>query len=123
MSRFPPKVLDALRATKYLRVRAGDTDHRFTGIWVVVVGDRVFVRSWYRRPGGWYRTLQDDPRGAILVGEREVQVRAKPVRGERLLAAVDRAYREKYPTPANRRYVQGFARGARRATTTELVRP
>jgi hypothetical protein len=34
---------------------------------------------------------------------------------------VDRAYAEKYDTKASLKYVRGFARARRRATTTELV--
>ena len=39
------------------RIRAGNRMHRFIGIWVVVVDDRVFVRSWSLKPQGWYRTF------------------------------------------------------------------
>jgi hypothetical protein len=48
-------------------------------------------------------------------------VRAKHVRGERLINAVDGAYAEKYKTPASRKYVAGFATSRRRKTTTELI--
>ena len=39
-----------------LRIRAG-AEHRFIGIWAVVVDGRVFVRSWSLKPQGWYRTF------------------------------------------------------------------
>ena len=48
-------ILDAMRKNKSLRIRAGTVQHRFIGIWVVVVRDRVFVRSWSVTPNGWYR--------------------------------------------------------------------
>src|SRR5919106_3991785 len=95
--------------------------HRFIGIWVVVVDGRVFVRPWNDKPNGWYRVFLEDPRGAITVGDREIRVRAKSVRRGRLIDAVDRAYGEKYRTPASRKYVRGFARPTRRRTTTELL--
>ena len=41
---FSKPVLAALRNANMLRIRAG-TDHRFTGVWVVVVDGRVFIRS------------------------------------------------------------------------------
>ena len=42
---FPAVLLSRLQHDKGLRIRAGSGDHRFIGIWVVVVKDRVFVRS------------------------------------------------------------------------------
>lgn len=119
--RFNPDVVDALREGKYLRIRAGSGVHRFTGIWVIVVDGRVFVRSWSLKPGGWYRTLLERPQGAILVGEREFPVRAVRVRSERVAAAVDRGYLEKYATRGSVPYARGLGEGVRRATTTELV--
>jgi hypothetical protein len=119
--RFNPDVVDSLREAKYLRIRSGKGTHRFTGIWVIVVDGRVFVRSWSLKPGGWYRTLLEKPQGTILVGEREFPVRAVAVHGERVTAAIDRAYLEKYATPGSVPYARGLGEGARRATTTELV--
>ena len=81
----------------------------------------MFVRPWNDKPDGWYRAFLDDPRGALTIGEREVRVRARPVRSERLMDAVDRAYATKYNTPGSRGYVLGFRRPRRRRTTTELL--
>jgi hypothetical protein len=102
-------------------IRAGMDSHRFVGIWVVVVRDRAFVRSWNDKPEGWFRVFLEEPRGAIMVGEREVRIRSKKVRGERLLEEIDLAYAEKYNTPGSRKYVTGLAEDWRRATTLELV--
>lgn len=119
--RFPAKILAALRDGKILGLRAGTAPHRFIGIWVVVAEGRVFVRSWSLKPRSWYRTFLEDPRGTIQVADREIPVRAVRTRSARLLDAVDRAYREKYDTPAALKYVRGFRLAKRRATTTELA--
>ncbi|MGH9361598.1 MAG: DUF2255 family protein [Thermoanaerobaculia bacterium] len=111
----------ALRDGKILGLRAGTAPHRFIGIWVVVAEGRVFVRSWSLKPRSWYRTFLEDPRGTIQVADREIPVRAVRTRSARLLDAVDRAYREKYDTPAALKYVRGFRLAKRRATTTELA--
>jgi hypothetical protein len=118
--RFTKPVVAALAAAKILGVRSGAT-HRFTGVWLALVGERVFVRSWDGTTTGWYAAFRDDPLGAMQVGDREVRVRAKPVRSERLLDAVDAAYAERYPTKASQKYVRGFRRPTRRARTLELV--
>lgn len=118
---FSKPALAALHAAKILGVRAG-TEHRFTGIWVVVVKGRAFVRSWNDKTTGWHRAFIEEPLGVIQVpGGREIRVRAKKVRGESLLDAIDEAYGEKYNTPASRKWVHGFAQPRRRGTTTEFV--
>lgn len=120
--RFPPAVVAALCEAKILGIRAGEAPHRVIGIWCVVVGDRLFVRSWDRKPGGWYRSLLEDPRGVIEVKGRQIAVRAARTRSEALKKAVDLAYREKYDTPGALKYVEGFRRSkARRDSTLELV--
>jgi len=121
--RFPGADVEALDRAKILGVRAGTT-HKHTGVWVVVVEGRVFVRSWNDKPTGWYRALRAEPSGSIALGGkdgRELAVRARAVRSARLRAAVTAAYARKYPTPASQKWVRGFAEPAREATTLELV--
>ncbi len=120
--RFASRTLAAIDESKILGIRAGTGAHRIIGIWVVVVEERVFVRSWGVTEGGWYRTFLVDPRGAIQVGTRTIRIRAVPAKAERLKAAVSRAYREKYNTPGSLKWVNGFERSKRRRDATmELV--
>ena len=118
--RFSKAVVAALDAAKILGVRSG-TEHRYTGVWVVVVDERVFVRSWNDKPTGWYRAFRDEPRGTIQVGDREIKVRALPTRSQRLRAAVTTAYGEKYNTKGSQKWVTGFAEPERALVTLELV--
>jgi hypothetical protein len=118
---FPDPVLATIRSKSSLKVRAGQGSHRFLGIWAVVVDDRVFVRSWNDKPSGWYRAWRDDPSGAILVGDRELPVRAVQVRGERLRDRVSAAYLEKYWRPGSATYARGMNTPERRTTTLELT--
>jgi hypothetical protein len=118
---FPRSIVEEIDQTKYLGIKAGGrSDHRFIGIWAVVVDGRVFVRSWTLKPGGWYRTFLEDPLGALQCGRREIRVRAVPARGERIRDAVERAYAAKYDTPGSVKYVRGFRTRKRRAATMEL---
>jgi hypothetical protein len=120
--RFSRPIVAAVDESKILGIRAGArSDHRFIGIWAVVVGGRVYVRSWTKKPGGWYRTFLDDPLGAIQVGEHQVRIRAVRARGERIRDAVERAYAKKYPTPGSVKFVRGFRSPSRRETTMELL--
>lgn len=119
--RFAPKVLDAIRDGQVIGIRAGSQPHRIIGIWAVVVQGRVFVRSWSLKPRSWFRTFQEEPRGIMTVGDRELRVRAVLTRSERLKDAVSRAYLDKYHTPGSVKYARDLGREKSRATTTELV--
>ncbi len=121
VKRFPQDVVAAIDKGKILGIRAGTQPHRFIGIWAVVVEGRVFVRSWSLKPRSWYRTFLEEPRGTISVDGREIDVRAVRTRSERLKAAVDRAYLEKYKTPGSIQYARDLGEEKSRATTTELV--
>ena len=118
--KFSKSIVEALRSAKILGVRAG-TEHRYTGVWVVVVDGRVFVRSWGDKPTGWFRAFRKQPSGMIQTGELEIPVRAKLVRSTRILDAVTAAFGEKYDTKGSRKWVEGFAEPARLATTFEFV--
>jgi hypothetical protein len=119
--RFPKRILTTLESSKIIGLRAGKKPHRFIGVWVVIVKDRVFVRTWDNKPEGWYQTFLKEPVGRMQIAERELRIRAKKARGERLMDAIDLAYAQKYPTPGSRKYVEGFALPHRRATTIELL--
>ena len=120
--RFSKPVVAAITKDKILGVRAGSGDHRFIGVWMVVVDGRVFIRSWGLKRRGWYTTFREDSTGTIQAAGRELRVRAVTSVPEKTKAAVDAAYAEKYNTPGAIKFVRGFKRSKkRRDTTTELV--
>lgn len=129
--RLPDDVIAALTKGKIVGVRAGDA-HRFVAVWPIVVDGRLYVRSWSRTDGGWWRAFtssatRDGTIHVQLVGrsrmktEREVRVRAARVTEERVLDAVDAEYRRKYKTPGAQQYVKDLCSAACRATTVELA--
>ena len=117
---FPDTVIDAIDKSKTLGVRSG-TEHRYTGVWVVVVNNRVFVRSWNDKPTGWFRAFKKEATGTIQIGDLEVSVRAKLVRSARIRDAVTLALGEKYNTRGSVKWVEGFAEPPRVLTTLEFV--
>ena len=120
--RFTRALVQAVHDSSIMGIKAGSkADHRFTGVWPVVVKGRVYARSWTLRRGGWYRTFLEDPLGTIQVGEREIRVRAVRARSERVRDAVEAAYAEKYDTKASQKYVRGFRTRRRREATLEFV--
>lgn len=117
---FTNAVVAAVSKAKIAGVRAG-TEHRYTGVWVVVVDDRIFVRSWNDKPTGWFRAFRKQPSGTIQLGELEIPVRAMLARSARIRDAVTAAFGEKYNTKGSRKWVEGFAEPARVVTTLEFV--
>ena len=117
---FEDAIVEALSNAKILGVRAGD-EHRYTGVWVVVVEGRVFARSWNDKPTGWFRAFRKEPSGMIQAGELEIPVRGKLVRSARIRDAVTAAFGEKYPTKGSRKWVEGFAESERVINTLEFV--
>lgn len=120
--RLSRTIAAAADAAKIMGIRAGTaSDHKFTGVWPIVVNGRVFARSWTQKKSGWYRSFLDDPLGTIQVGNREISIRARRVTGDRLRDRIEDAYAEKYDTKASQKYVRGFRTPRRRDTTIEFV--
>ena len=119
-SKFSKTIVEAALSAKIMGVRSG-TEHKFTGVWVVVVEGRIFARSWSDKPTGWFRAFRKQPDGTIQIGDREIPVRGKPVRSARILDAVTVAFGEKYNTKASQKWVDGFAEPERLATTLEFI--
>ena len=98
------EVLKLLKTSKGIRVRAGTAQHRFIGIWFVLVADRIFARSWSVKLNGWYHTFLKESRGTIQVGKIEIAVRPVRIRSKRLKDEVDRAYLNKYSSRGEVKY-------------------
>lgn len=73
------------------------------------------------KKGGWYRTFLEEPSGAIQIGKQEIPVRAVATRSNRVNDEVDRAYLEKYQTPAAIKYAKDLVQEKSRSATIELV--
>ena len=119
--KFSDGELETLRELAILGVRSG-TKHRYTAVWVVVLGRRVFARSWSDKPTGWYRAFRDHPQGSISLAKKSIPVRAAQTRSDRIRRAVSDAYAAKYDTKGSEKWVKGFAERQREATTVEFVR-
>jgi hypothetical protein len=93
--------LDLINRSGELQIasrRADGTVRTSVPIWVVCVGDEVYVRTWYRRTTGWFGHVIDFPEARIRVPGLESDVSVADVGGSapELRASVDAAYRTKY---------------------------
>jgi hypothetical protein len=100
--------------------RKGDGTVRApTTIWVVRVGDDLYVRSWRGPTGSWFRAAQQTHEGCISAGGVEKDVRFVDA-GDDVDAAVDDAYRSKYRRYAGS-YLEPMLRPQARVTTLKLM--
>jgi hypothetical protein len=88
-------------------------------IWVVRVGDDVYVRSYRGRGGSWFRSVLRHPEGRIRAGgvDRAVTF-TEP--GDADQAAIDQAYRAKYARHSPT-YVDPMVSPAAAAATLRLT--
>jgi hypothetical protein len=113
--------LDRIGAADELQIAAQRADgslNRYTTIWVVRVGDTLYVRSVRGSRGTWYRHALQTHAGRIRAGgiDRDVTF-TQPVDAPH--EAIDHGYRTKYarydPT-----YVEPMAAGPATAATLRL---
>ena len=98
---WSPDGLERIGRAEELQIaaeRADGTLGREVPIWVVRAGGQVYVRTWYRRDGGWFGHVVESRRARIRVPGLEANVAIEDIgddEGE-LRASVDAAYRAKY---------------------------
>lgn len=88
--------LSFLDAAQELEIAVGS--RRWTPIWVVCAGGRVYVRTWYRRDTGWFGDAVRSRQARVRVPGLEADVTVEDLSGTspQVTADVDAAYRTKY---------------------------
>jgi hypothetical protein len=90
--------IDSARELEIAVERADGKLRNPVPIWVIRVGDQVYVRTWYRRETGWFGHALTSRRARISVPGLEADVTVKDI-GEgttALRADIDAAYSTKY---------------------------
>jgi hypothetical protein len=100
-NRWSPDDIRRIGSADELRIAAKQTDgtlSRWVPIWVVCVGEQVYVRTWYRRNTGWFAHVLASHQASIRVPGLRADVAVEDlVSGSgRLRADIDAAYRTKY---------------------------
>jgi hypothetical protein len=116
MTAWTSDELEAIAAADELELTLGA---RTVTIWVVRVGDHLYIRSWRGASGSWFRDALQTHEGQISAGGVEKNVSFVEADDE-ANDAVDDAYRSKYGRYAAS-YVEPMVRAEARATTTKLV--
>ena len=89
-------------------------------IWVVRVGDDLYVRSWKGHDGAWFRGTQARHAGHIKAGGVGKDVSFVLEADAAINDQVDAEYRRKYRRHGGR-YVEPMVAATARATTIKLV--
>lgn len=122
MSTWTAEEARAISAPDEVRVaprRADGSLRSSTIIWIVAVGDRVFIRSANGPDAAWYRAARRTGSGQLLSAGTTHEVSFTHSTDERDLAAVDAAYRATY-----RRYasiVDNLNESTPRSATLEVT--
>jgi hypothetical protein len=98
MSGWTDDELDRIGTADELEIASYRPDgslRRYTTIWVVQVGDDLYVRSWHGRAASWFRWALQRHQGRIQAGgvERDVTFEEPD---DDLHPAIHQAYRTKY---------------------------
>jgi hypothetical protein len=119
--RFAPEVLERLETTKEVRIetrRPPDGPVHRTIIWVVVDGERAYVRTYLGAGSRWYREALAAPDCTLWLGRDAVPVRVVPATDPEQIAAVSRGFEAKYPRSQS---TSAMVRDEVLGTTLELL--
>ena len=122
MSGWTSNELEQIEDTDELQLASARSDgtlRKPVTIWVVRLGDDVYVRSVYGRTSHWFRGTEDQHVGHIRAGDVDKDVRFEPA-GDEANDQIDAAYRTKYERYDASVVDPLFTPGAREATL-ELV--
>jgi hypothetical protein len=112
--------IDAAEELELTPVRRDGTLRDPVTIWVVRVGDDLYVRSWKGRTGAWFRASQVRHEGHIQAGGVDKDVTFVREADDDINDHIDAAYRRKYRRYGGR-YVDPMVARAARAATIKLV--
>jgi hypothetical protein len=122
MEQILKEVLGYIKTNNLIGIRAGRDRETFLDIWMVVVDDRVFARSWGLSEKSWFHLFKKDPAGAIRCGEKIIPVSASAVANDvQLNERINTAYLEKYNYGENAPYAQGITKPEHVAKTMEFL--
>jgi hypothetical protein len=96
MAKFDADTLGELRDVQEVAIRTEKHPKSAVVIWVVVVDDEVFLRSWRGARGRWYRDLAAGGSATLEFAGRRLAVQAIPASDPEAVARVSREFLRKY---------------------------
>ncbi|MDR4954229.1 DUF2255 family protein [Chryseobacterium sp. ES2] len=116
------KALDYIQNHTIIGIKAGHQRPEFLEIWMVVVQNRIFARSWGLAERSWYNIFLENSAGEIQCGETIYHVKALvPEDINDLTEEINQAYLTKYNSDHNIPYSQGIIQEKHVAKTMEFI--
>ena len=114
-------IISEVDRQELIGIKAGTGYRCFLSIWMVVVENAIYVRSWGQRKG-WYKVFQAEPQGMVSLKSGQYPVEAQFVNtDDPVNDRVDQAFRDKYNAQKFRRYVDDLLSQESLATTVRLL--
>ena len=115
--------INYIKSNNLIGIKAGTSRTTYLEIWMVVVENRIFARSWGLAEKSWFNTFLSDPIvGKIKCGDVEISITAKiPTDLVPLSDKISQAYIDKYTAPENLKYAQGIAGNVHVEKTMEFI--
>lgn len=114
--------VDYINSHNLTGIKAGQKPHAFLEIWMVVVEDRIFARSWELAERSWYNTFLKESEGKLKCGDQEFNISANiPDDLKKITSKINTAYLDKYNSGENSKYATGITKPAHFDKTMEFV--
>lgn len=122
VKKFDETTLHYIRTNSLAGVRGGAHPRDFLDIWMVIVDERIFARSWSLSARSWFTAFVQEGVGAIRCGDQVVEVRGRQITGnDPLQARISAAYLEKYTSEHNKPYAVGITQAPHLEATMEFL--
>lgn len=114
--------MDYIKSNNLIGIKAGFDRPAFLDIWMVVVDERIFARSWGFAENSWYNTFLQNPYGQIKCGDSVFNIQALiPTDKEEITEKINIAYLAKYNSGHNIEYAKGIVEGKHIDKTMEFI--
>jgi hypothetical protein len=107
--KFPEEFIEYLCKNTLTEIKGGTQRDKFLAIWLVNVDDRVFARSWNKRPRSWFTEILITGKGQIKYGDNLLNITGKKLDpDEAIHTKINNAYLKKYVQKENITYAKGI---------------
>lgn len=114
--------LDYIKENNLIGIKAGTQRPSFLEIWMVVVENRIFARSWGLEEKSWYNTFLENSEGQIQCGSTIYKIEALvPDDLNQITDEINKAYLKKYNFGDNSKYAIGIIEEKHIGKTMEFV--
>ena len=122
MENFPSEFLQFLDENTLVEIKSGNHRTKFTEIWMIRIGKRVFARSWNKNVKGWMNDFLINNGGQIKYGEKVLNVTVKKIdKTDKINEDISNAYLYKYTQEYNLEYAKGISQKEYYDFTLEFI--